>query len=829
MHTAKMVLISVLSALLVLGCSNDDSSTESTVTESTVTEAIVGTVAGVAAKGIIQQGIVKAYALSSFGEVGVKSVGNAVTGVDGSYLLSISGDYDGTSPLLLELTADSKTEMLCNALTGCGSVVRGGLLKLPALFKLTSIIPAVGADVAVNAQITAFTHIAAKNIQASGDLSRENITTVTSKVNQLVGVNILETIPVNITDINVFSDSSVNEQRYAILLAALAELAYKDENGDLAVDNVDMLANLENFANDFVTDDNFGSSGGLVLKDLFTAVDAEITNLSIDLDPSVITLLKQHSTIITSQSNASAEYQPSAATGSGLSDIERAKSLVAEVQSWNTSLSALESPAELFLDEAETIVDTLDQNSRAVIEIFAKILTTAADEIKYAIEHNVTMPINTDFYNADQLLGGILITDTSNNNLQEFSVIATNLEGVSVTSTLKLNSVSDDLAPSDSVFEVRGNAANMHTKITLENTVMSLGNSTDINALAVLFKGALKSEKLNSGVATGRSATGDIVINMSGLPNELTLESDDLNFSLEKIELTDVVVVSGSSDSNDRLSISLEIDNVDGFDAFGYLKNESAFLGYESVIALHEYVDMGDFDLSAIKSAFNLASVDDLSFYHMTGQTCVSGFSTANIYITNECQSGDVGGLKVLSSAHLNNKYPLADTLVMIHHIATLSYSNEILIHANIYVNDRQVATNFNLSDIYIKDAEAETNYLNASLNITGPIDLALSPEALLALTVDKAGLGNGSFVATLANNGKSMQLVSSSARGSESATSGSLFFTNSDGIDMKISKKSDASTSGFVTVNGREKSKIVEVEGVVTVDYNDGTYDLLN
>lgn len=799
---AKSILAISLSTLMI-GCGGGGSSSPAATTPSKV--------GGTAAKGIVQQGIVKAYMLTTTGVAGSTAVGNAITNNDGTYSLELSSDYDGTSALLLELTSDdATTKMVCDALNGCGTTARGGLLTPPAGFKLNTIIPAVSSSSTVDAQITPFTHIAAKSIQNSGDSSSSNIAATTSKINQLVGTNILKTVPVNINDSAALSGADANQQRYTVMLAALAEQAFKDNN---------LVDNLEAFANDFSADGDFGDTGGLVVNDFLAAANAEVTNSAADLNDAVEASLTQHTTIIAAQTNTNGEFQPTETTGTGESDVAKAKSLITEVRTWKDSLANLENPADAFAVETDVIIDTLDADSNAVIEVLGRVVSAVQSTIDNAIDNDTDVPTSVTVTNRDgQTMGIISLTDASTASSEEFTVSSSDIAGVSLNAMIKLNESTSNtnISAGDKTLEVSAEASNADTKVTFENTVVTINlaedylledeNPEEPSISALSFKGGLKVEELNSGVATGKSAMGNAEIKLVAL-NGLKSINDDLNLSLEKIALSDLTV-SSDSGSTAGLSISLEMDNATNFDTFGYLNNEST-------IQLHEDVDLIDFDVSDIKADFNISTIDFLFYSISQDQICVQGpnINAEEAYVNYTCQPGDISELKQQSLDFLNSEYPQNYTTVVFEDIRTLGNPDSLHIHA----------------DLTVADMETATSFLDATLNVTGSLDLASHPEAILTLTADKTGIDEGSFTATLGYDGKSMQILANTTNGTDTGTSGDLTFTNADGVVMKLNASSGAAVSGVVTVDGVEVGTIEESgSGIVLIRYNDGTFESL-
>ena len=107
----KALPIAVLTALLAACGGGGDDSGASNITPA-VTE---GTITGTPSKGILQKAIVTAYKITD-GKKGEKLGTPVTTGDNGEYTLKISG-YAGA--VLLEMTSDSNTKMLCDIPAGC--------------------------------------------------------------------------------------------------------------------------------------------------------------------------------------------------------------------------------------------------------------------------------------------------------------------------------------------------------------------------------------------------------------------------------------------------------------------------------------------------------------------------------------------------------------------------------------------------------------------------------------------------------------------------------------------------------------------------------------
>lgn len=826
MSLKKSLLAASISCMLLHGCGgggNDDSGSTATSPS---------TVSGNAVKGIIQNGNVRAYQLDSTGNKAGDAVGMATTAEDGTYSLSIIGEYDNESALLLELTADSSTTMICDALNGCGaSVNRGDSFTPPANFKLSTIIPGAAANSTVTAPITAFTHMAAKKIQADSDASTTNISAVTSTVNQLVGVNILNTQPVNITNAGEFGGADINQKRYTIMLAALAAEMAKDDNGDNNVDSSDFAANLEDIAGDFATDGDFGDADGLSVNNFLAAVDAEANHAANNLDDDLKTSLSQHTDIVAAQST-SGEFSPAATTGEGSDDVALAKAMVAEVRTWGNAMAALESPADAFMDDADTIVESLDSNSQAVIEVFAM----AVNSVVAAIDASTgNVPSSVMVYDDNgQVVGEVTVTNNSDSTSQQYTMSAANLSNVAVNGTIQINAAlgenlqtagqaAEYAQTADLTATLNGSAASAESRVTLADTSFTLrlkadadsGDSTENSEgnfepeiAKMAFSGGLTVEELNSGSSTGKKMGANAEISLVSLADGLNSINDSGNLTLEKISLTDLTI-GDDSDSSAGLSITFEVDDATRFDTLSYLN-------YQPVQNDRIEPDYNDIDLSAAKTYFSAASINQIRYYASSNQTCLSGYrnTAANPYF-NKCEPGDPGNLVSQISPLITERYNQP--------YVTSATVDQVFVDS---FGDGYAYANIRLE---VSDMETAESFLDATLTITGKIDLAEHPEAMLTLTADKTGLRAGSFTAKLGYDNKSMEFMANTTNGQENGTSGDLTFTNADGVVMKVTASSGNATSGSVMVGDTLVGTMEELSNdAMIIRYNDGTFESL-
>ena len=572
----KSLLTMAVAAALVTGCGGSDDKDKPEV---------VTSIGGVAAKGIVTDGIVTAYLLGADGEKGAV-VGTAVTDNEGSYSLSTASSYDGTSPLLLELTAGADTRMVCDSFNDCGTVEHGDLISLAdSDFLMSSVIPGTGSDTEVSAAITAFTNMAAHSVIESGVVSDTSILETTSKINQVVGVNILETTPVNVASESLLGEAAVDSQRYSIMLAALATQAFT-ETGSVA----DMLVSLDNFNADFAADGDIGDEGGLSLIDLYSDANEAAEAAEDSLSEEAVAELATLGDSVVGQLDDDGVFTPEATNVENPSDIAQAKAFVTEIRTWATDLQDLESPAELFVNEADTLAETLGDNSEVVLEVYAMSMGAALEAISDAIDADQAVPTSVDVMNDDDvLIGTVNILDNSTDSLTEYVLAGTDLSdsNISLGTTLSLNLTSDaeSVLAGDTTFSVNSVVSDSNVQITLVEAALTVGiaetlaigddsdQEPEFTGLAI--NGSLAVAALENGVATGEAIAANAEIKFVALDASLNGSlNNDMNMNLEKIALNNLSIVNDSGETA-SLSLSLVINNSTSSDSLAFMSDDA--------------------------------------------------------------------------------------------------------------------------------------------------------------------------------------------------------------------------------------------------------------
>ncbi|MEA1988566.1 MAG: hypothetical protein U9N57_05070 [Pseudomonadota bacterium] len=326
------------------------------------------TTSGTAAKGILNKGVVTAIELGS-DQTELRTLATTVTDEKGTYALTIPASYTN-GPIKVSITSDADTEMKCDISSGCGTradditdansntIVDFGEWYKPGVdnIQMSALVAsaASGASLAVN--VTPFTTMAAKRALSEPTLDADAVANANSEVSALLGVNVLTTKPVDIT--NLESDATSNEIAYAALAAAIAESASKDTDGV-----PDINAAIEALAAGFED----GTISTSELQTIVSNAGTTYTAAGVTDTSGVVSALQD---TITDANGADIDPEP--ADSATVSNVDKAKALVADFRSYANNMdSILKNPdfggefknqveqASLIIDNIESTQDPL--------------------------------------------------------------------------------------------------------------------------------------------------------------------------------------------------------------------------------------------------------------------------------------------------------------------------------------------------------------------------------------------------------------------------------------------------------------------------------------
>ncbi|MHC5073992.1 MAG: hypothetical protein ACYTFE_04115, partial [Planctomycetota bacterium] len=550
---------------------------------------------GTATKGIIKFGIVTAVELDADGGV-MAEVGTAMTDEDGNYELELNSNYSG-GVVRLSVTAGTTTEMICDAFGGCGSGVSfGDSVSLANDFSMEAVVQPEG-DI-VNVQITPFTHMAAAIALNSDNLDASAVANAVSEVNQIVGVNILETEVVDITDSTSLAGASSDAKQMALFNAAMAEILFDDTS---LQDNLDDLASSFN-------DGIFSSGDTITITQILDAVQDTLSEAG---DSSVSEYLEEEITdvetiitVIEGQIDGGV-FDPEPAGAADESKIDRAKALITSARTFVEQLASdSEDPLDALGLDIQVAGEVLSDDAVAANQLVGDLLDQVfmyfdmhetfniVDELDdpktggYDIEIGEHGTVNVVFSEnpvameiSGELSGTTRTVDIGLNIATNFT--SDQLTFNSETGLLEaLTSVkSGELTISGSI-AVNGDEPEPLTSLVYNSVALKITLSEEVDLdleseesdlisklKAVNLMGSMAIE------ANGASFEGDVEINMVSLKNA-TAEQPPV--SLQKISISGQFT--GSDNSTLTAGASLTIDNAASFDTVGFFESEDNFL-----------------------------------------------------------------------------------------------------------------------------------------------------------------------------------------------------------------------------------------------------------
>ncbi len=566
-HTELILAALPFSVVLILsGCGGGGSPASSSPFSAT-TE-------GVGAKGIIKNATVTAYELSASGAK-LRTVGTSQTDVTGKYSLTIGSSYTGGT-LKLELAADgTTTKMVCDVagVNSCGNGVSFGQdFTLPAGVILSAYQQSVSNGAAVKTQITPYTNMAVARVEAqlAGMTTTLNslVGNANSEVSQIVGVDITNTEPVDITKPAAVAAASPEALQYAAFNAGVGKIAFASgANG--------FQSGINAVAASFA-DGRFDSTDTVKIGDIVTAVGIEAAATPA-LNTTTLTATLNSITTNTS----SGIYDPAPSSAATQTAVAQARELVSQTRTWGTSIAAFKTPADAFGVDIDTASAVLNSNSAVLGEVFGKVMAGGLARIdtegnSLVLGQTYTYAVT---YGSTTGTGSVRVSDNSGN--LKLDISAATIAGVTsigaVTTNIPVIVLSDPQAPSIL------NIASLTMNVTG-------GASMSSPAVSITLTNAAFSVALKSGKTIG-TVTGEADIQSIGFDGSLVMAANGVTFTgTGKISIVANNVVnpvapfslaeialSGTftgSKGSANASASVKFNNAATFDVFGLLSHQ---------------------------------------------------------------------------------------------------------------------------------------------------------------------------------------------------------------------------------------------------------------
>lgn len=249
MDRIKYLLV-ILSALMLTACGGGGAGGGAAVgadTSSTIVRNSSSSgqteIAGTAAKGVIQNGIVTLYQIQNQSGVMQKAASALTspvrTDLNGQFTVVLTTNVSG--PVLAEVTADSKTTMICDDSNGCGKdasnndIAFGQSYPLTTDFKMDAALSSVVQGKINTLSITPLTHMAVALANTnSGGLTADNISKGYADVESTLGLQSgsISLTPPDLSKLTATSNLSAPALQAALVSAAFLNLVDRSSTTD---------------------------------------------------------------------------------------------------------------------------------------------------------------------------------------------------------------------------------------------------------------------------------------------------------------------------------------------------------------------------------------------------------------------------------------------------------------------------------------------------------------------------------------------------------------------------------------------------------------------
>ncbi len=876
--TPKLRLLSaaILSSLLLAGCGGGGSSPS--ISSSTTA------LDGVANKGILKSALVTAEEL-----VGVTwtARGTATTADDGTYSINMTGYTNG--PVRVTVTPTTSTKMVCDAPSGCTNAdgttaTFGNEATLPNTFTMKAIVPPV-TNSTVKAYITPLTDMAAANLEQNpATINETSIKERSLEISTSFGVpDILTTKPLDATQDNTTADT--NQQRLAAALATVAEMLYTykpstSTTTKSAGDFTEALTKLRDSFKDgkFDNNDSFKDANGNdkpVMQSIIDTKTAVLANnvisgtISAQVKTEVENEVAEKDAAI--KQSSTGEYKPPVVETALLDDMGKAKAIVAQARALGTSLTSMQTPAQNFSTQMETVNKVWNDRSSLIGLYLAEIIQDVGAQLGSSITTAVTdraVTINTTealfcYSNPSSTLNSQTVNNTTvvpatcnttnygsttNYTITTVKVsVADTTNGLQVVVTKALPTNGSDVVPATNLtftipnFTIADLTANSKTlngaSIIVNGTIsdtratMTFNNLTAATTFASSYTGGnavaegtvptLSVASLKGGInladsVSGGSFTGNADIQMVH-PTATTAQPMDLNIS--KVAL-DGTFANGSN--NFKASATLNLTNAAAFDLVAFSQYQPTKYVYANGNPAHVANLTSLAQQAGMPSNGTVYSVNysNNPYYYSSynNQTCFyySTPITGQTYLNygNVCTTGDVLGFGSMLTAGTAGTAGASSVMVQ------NGYYNYG------YSNANGVAT--------FPDFETANNFAQGSLSVNLDANLAGFPNTKATITVNRSGFPDiGTAAVSLkqesANRGITISAANTVANGANAIDR--VTISSLDGTSMTVFKSaSGTGINGTIkNARGTEIGTISDQGSWTKVTYADGTFDSLN
>ncbi|EIF41768.1 heme utilization/adhesion protein [gamma proteobacterium BDW918] len=360
----KLVLPLAISAALV-ACGSDNKGSSAAPT----------TVAGASSKGIIIGGNVNAYPITDTGMVDkdISLAEPTTTAEDGSYSLTLNGNYVPGTAIYVEITAVDGTLMRCD-LAKCGEKNFGDDYILASGFAMSATLPqASGSSVAVN--ITPLTDIASKlTLQkvAAGANPSAAAAGSNAQVASRLGITggLIDQPIVDITSADAVNGANQAALEYNLKSAAAVSAALK---ASTAPSLEDAVANfVTQFSNGGIADREEANTDAVSLEELLEEALALIETVKTNVDGVDESVSSSSTSLTTAKTTAQSSSNTSPSQGdvpedAGSEGLVASKAFVKQVRNL-ASAGVVSANQEAFAEQIDLASEAVSTDSDIVAE-----------------------------------------------------------------------------------------------------------------------------------------------------------------------------------------------------------------------------------------------------------------------------------------------------------------------------------------------------------------------------------------------------------------------------------------------------------------------------
>lgn len=825
----KLVLVSTMGLVFVLtGCGGGGGG--SSPPPASGSSAITGvTVGGTAAKGIIKGGVVTAEELNGSG-VAIATVGNATTGSDGSYSLTLNDNYNG-GPIQISITADANTQTKCDAPAGCGTrtdglsdsdtVIDFGEFYKPAALTMTALVPVAASNETLSVSVTPFTHMAATRARAAATLDAAAISNANSEVSNLLGgLDILNTPPVDITDsAAVNSAPSATAVTYAALASALSNQGLVDANGQPDLNAaISLLAN--SFVNGIMEADDAGGDDAsqISLQDIVTAAEETFTAAGV-IDTTGKLDGMQSGIDFAEAGDGTINPEPSTTVADPT--LDKVKAMMSDVRTWGNVIQA---------------------EAQAKGSAFEVQVTMASDAVNFLGTNNLNMALNAAIDAAfefsgipanlsdlpllpvNNFTGGTIDSPSAGVVVISDGIIL----GYTVNMTIKLP---EDLSTGTN-FNVGIQSASI---VSPENTMTINSGLVDVTFVSPY---QVDYAALDAGTATPAPDVADLTLDMdvaftqkvdSGgtvLASPVTF-AGTMAFDLDPVPLVNDVnnlalprtfdltgTISSASGGSFDASLVANVSNTGQFQ-FEFFAPEGALYSenHGNPFLSWTYTDT---DATAGDDTFTYIGPDVTRTIYWNANnntvTDVSVMSNGTVY------GGSQFGLYTTLADYLSIT-PINNVFVEV--------AGEGKYFAN--VSGAIFSADGTLDGVLMDPSlidETASNFIDADVGLTFMMQLTGLPVATVNITADRTGFEAGTGTVTISYGTRQLVVSGSVSNFNAETGSGTLIITNQDSVVFNLAL--NGTLSGNLTFNGVQYATIIETaSGFLKISYTDGTFEI--